>query len=256
MARSKRCLAPHIMAFFLSCLISHETCCMTGICFMIQTRKRIENIAFIVITDRATVGKGRWKKSLWKCFSSSLKLSRKLKTQTSRRELEVEQGKVTTLLKMLSNVITPKYMNSSVFNLVIYYILVNKCFYQRTCQQHHSRENASHLNLTVRPAVNAWHSCHSVPFHATLFCSVLLFPPLLSAEHWSGLRHMAEKHPGTFDFHSMWNVTLWFPVLTFKRREVRKRGVLIRAAQWRSAREGREGREGGRRGGGDERGQG
>lgn len=74
-------------------------------------------------------------------------------------------------------------------------------------------------------------------------CSVLLFPLLLSAEHRPALWHRAEKHPGTFDFHSRWNVTLWFPVLTFKRREARKRGVLIRAAKWRSASEG--GRQGG-----------
>lgn len=83
-----------------------------------------------------------------------------------------------------------------------------------------------------------WCSCHSVPFHVKLCCFVLLFPLLSSAEHWPALRHRAEKQPGTFDFHSRWNVSLWFPVLTFKRQEGRKRGVLIRAAYWRSAREG------------------
>lgn len=70
------------------------------------------------------------------------------------------------------------------------------------------------------------------------------FPPLPRCSFHCPAARLArgtrlKRRPGTFfDFHSMRNVTLWFPVLTFKRQEARKRGVLIRAARWRSAREG------------------
>lgn len=75
-------------------------------------------------------------------------------------------------------------------------------------------------------------------FHATPRCRALLFPLLSCAEQRPALQHGAEKRPGTFDFHSRWNMTLWFAVLTFKRREAKRRGVSIRAAKWRSALEG------------------
>ena len=89
------------------------------------------------------------------------------------------------------------------------------------------RAGAALLNVAV---INAPRVARPPPPRATRRCSVLLFPRLPAAEHRPTPRHTAEQHPGTFDFLSRWNITLWFPVLTFKRREARRRGVLIRAA--------------------------
>lgn len=79
------------------------------------------------------------------------------------------------------------------------------------------------------------------PEHFFFFFSApsALFPVWLSAVHQGCPEHTAEKRPGAFDFHSRWNVTLWFPVLTFKRQEARRRGVIDQSGVVKVSRKGR-----------------
>ena len=102
-------------------------------------------------------------------------------------------------------------MSSTLIKLLIYNIVTVSQAHKFSSQkgsQHQDFPNIFLIEICLGPAINACYPCHSVPFHATLCCFVLLFPLLPSAEHWPALRHGAEKHPGTFDFHSRWNITL------------------------------------------------